>query len=138
MKIFIDCEYNDFKGELISLALVSEDGQKFYEWLGCDNPSSWIAENVIPKIGPIKPIRIEHFQFLLQQYLNQFVQCHIIADWPEDIAHFCRALITGPGWRINTPPLTLEILRIDAVSKNPHNALADAEALRLAYLEEQQ
>lgn len=29
MKIFIDCEFNDFQGELISMALVSEDGKSF-------------------------------------------------------------------------------------------------------------
>lgn len=133
MKIFIDCEFNDFQGELISMALVSEDGKEFYEWLGCDSPSPWVAENVIPKIGSIKPICIKQFQAKLQQYLNQFDQCHIIADWPEDITHFCKALITGPGWRVDTPPLTFEIIRIDAVSKNPHNALADATALRLVY-----
>jgi len=135
MKIFIDCEYNDFQGELISMALVSEDGKEFYEWLGCDNPSPWIAKNVIPKIGSIKAVHIKVFRHKLQHYLMQFAQCHIIADWPEDIAHFCNALITGPGQRLNTPPLTLEIIRLDSVSDCPHNALADAIALRLAYLE---
>ena len=134
MKIFIDCEFNDFQGELISMALISEDGKQFYEWLGCDYPSPWVAENVIPKIGPIKPIRIEEFQFVLHQYLNQFVKCHIIADWPEDIAHFCNALIIGPGQRLNTPPLTLEINRLESFSDCPHNALADAIALRYTYL----
>lgn len=135
MKIFIDCEYNDFRGELISMALISEDNKMFYEWLGCDNPSPWIAQNVIPKIGRIKPIRIEQFQSILQQYLSQFDECHIIADWPEDIAHFCNALITGPGRRLATPPLTFEVIRIDSVSKNPHNAPADAIGLREAYFE---
>jgi hypothetical protein len=39
-------------------------------------------------------------------------------------------LITGPGTRLDTPPLTMEVLRVDTVSTNPHNALADATALR--------
>jgi hypothetical protein len=33
--------------------------------------------------------------------------------------------------RINTPPLTMEIRRdLDAVSEIPHNALADARAIK--------
>ena len=56
-------------------------------------------------------------------------------DWPEDIEHFCAALICGPGMRINTPPLTMEIRRdLNGASQLPHNALADAKANRLAQL----
>jgi hypothetical protein len=66
----------------------------------------------------------------LETYLCQFESIHIVADWPEDIMWFCKVLVTGPGTRINTPPLSLEILRVDTVSINPHNALADAGALR--------
>lgn len=59
---------------------------------------------------------------------------HVVADRPDDIHHFCEALITGPGYRINTPPLSLEIRRdlndAAALSETPHNALSDARALR--------
>lgn len=136
MKIFIDCEFNGFNGELISMALVPADSSPvFYEWLGCENPTPWVDENVIPKIGEIEKISLGDFKTKLQAYLMQFDKCHIVADWPVDIGHFCDALITGPGQRIDTPPLTLEITRIDAVSKCPHFALADAFALRQAYFE---
>lgn len=138
VKIFIDCEFNGFNGELISMALVPADfGLAFYEWVGCENPTPWVAENVIPKIGGIEKISLDDFKTKLQAYLMRFDECHIVADWPVDIAHFCDALITGPGRRIDTPPLTLEITRIDAVSDCPHFALADAFALRMAYLKEQ-
>ena len=54
---------------------------------------------------------------------------------PEDIAHFCQSLIVGPGARINTPHLTMEIRRdLDAVSEIPHNALSDARAIRAVHL----
>jgi len=128
MKFFIDGEWNSYGGELISLALVPEIGGHFYEVLGCDNPDPWVAENVMPKLGKDR-ITLALMQELLEIYLSQFESVHIIADWPEDIMWFCKVLITGPGTRINTPPLSLEILRVDTVSKNPHNALADAEAL---------
>ena len=48
MILFIDCEFNEFKGELISMALVSEDGKEFYEVLPCKNPGDWVKENVLP------------------------------------------------------------------------------------------
>jgi hypothetical protein len=60
----------------------------------------------------------------------------LVADWPEDIQHFCELLITGPGLRLDTPPLTIEIRRdLDAVSALPHNALEDARAIKRKHLE---
>ena len=129
MKLFIDGEWNSYGGELISLALVPEIGEHFYEVLGCDSPDPWVAENVMPKLGKNR-ITMSEMQEKLEVYLSQFESIHIVADWPEDIMWFCKVLITGPGTRINTPPLSLEVLRVDTVSMNPHNALADAGALR--------
>jgi hypothetical protein len=64
-------------------------------------------------------------------FLNEFTSLHLIADWPEDIAHFCAAIITGPGTMLNIPNFTCEVRRdLSAVnSKLLHNALADARAL---------
>jgi hypothetical protein len=135
MRIFIDGEWNSYGGELISLALVAEDGRSFYKVLGCDNPDPWVAENVMLKL--VKPwITFESLQEQLEIFLRQFEfdRVHVIADWPEDIMWFCKVLITGPGTRLDTPPLTMEVLRVDTVSKNPHNALADAMALRDWYV----
>lgn len=133
MKLFIDGEWNSYGGELISLALVPEIGEHFYEVLGCDSPDPWVAENVMPKLWKNR-ITMSEMQEKLEVYLSQFESIHIVADWPEDIMWFCKVLITGPGTRINTPPLSLEVLRVDTVSMNPHNALADAGALRAWWL----
>ncbi len=35
MNLFLDCEFNGFGGELISMALVDEHGLFFYEVLEC-------------------------------------------------------------------------------------------------------
>jgi len=75
------------------------------------------------------------FQYKLQAFLGRYTSVHVIADWPEDIKHFCDALITGPGMRLNTPPLTMTIMRFDSVSELPHNALADARGIMDAYYE---
>lgn len=130
MNLYIDTEFNGFGGELISMALVSECGKEFYEVLPCDAPVGWVAENVMPVLGK-EPTRMEWLQIHLQGWLRQFPAIHIVADWPEDIQHFCQALITGPGMRLDTPPLTMEIRRdLDALSAIPHNALADARGIR--------
>jgi hypothetical protein len=51
MNIYIDCEYNGFNGSLISMALVTMDGQEFYEVLPCDCPDEWVAANVMPVLN---------------------------------------------------------------------------------------
>lgn len=130
MNLYIDTEFNGFGGELISMALVSECGKEFYEVLPCAEPVSWVAENVIPVLGK-EPIDLEQMQAGLQGWLHQFPAIHVIADWPEDIQHFCKVLICGPGMRLNTPPLTMEVRRdLDSTSDIPHNALADARGIR--------
>lgn len=134
MKLFIDGEWNSYGGELISLALVAEDGREFYEVLGCYKPDPWVEENVMPKLGK-QWVSLPELQESLQEFLSQFDSVNIIADWPEDIMWFCKVLVTGPGTRIDTPPLSMVVVREDTVSKNPHNALADAHALREWWLE---
>lgn len=129
MKLFIDGEWNSYRGALISMALVSEAGHEWYEVLGCSQPEPWIQKHVMPILNK-GAVTIEDAQASLECFLEQFETVHIVADWPEDIAHFCQLLITGPGTRLSTPPLTFEVVRVDAVSKLPHNALADAQALK--------
>lgn len=131
MILYLDAEYNDFKGELISMALVSEKGHIWYEVLPCDNPTIWIQQNVIPVL--IKPpIYMEDFQHNLEKFICQFDNIHVISDWPEDIMHICNAFITGPGKRIALPKngVSFQIIPVEYVSATPHNALSDALALK--------
>ncbi len=134
-RIWIDCEFNEFSGNLISMALVAEGGQEWYRVLRCPNPGAWVAQHVMPVLA-IEPIGRAEFTMSLEQWLRPFRAIHVIADWPEDIMHFCQSLIVGPGMRIDTPLLTMEIRRdLDgALSELPHNALADARAIRASQL----
>ena len=131
MRIWIDCEFNEHAGrhELISMALVANDGREWYEVLPCYRPGAWVLENVIPRLGK-GPTTPEAFAESLREFLAPYPAVHVIADWPSDIALFCDALIVGPGCRIDTPALTLEIIRLDGESAEPHNALADARGIR--------
>jgi hypothetical protein len=130
MNIFIDCEFNEYGGDLISMGMIAENGKEFYRALELKRvPGEWVKEHVLPHVGPwVYP---DEFAMDLQRYLLFFDACHIIADWPEDIAWFCRMLVTGPGKRIGTPPLTFEIdRRLDSNnSRVPHHALEDAVAI---------
>ena len=142
MILFIDCEYTGFGGDLISMALLPLDpaGASFYQVVvppPTATIDSWVADNVLPHIAGEPHATREEFAQALQQYLAQFEAIHLVADWPEDIALFCMALLTGPGMRIDTPPLTMEVRRdIDTeLSAVPHHAYHDVVALRRSWIE---
>ena len=155
MRYFLDTEYNGWRGELVSLALVPEDGgQEFYvtlDWRGPLQP--WVEENVLPYLDAVPEtmisprVRPEDAARELSDWLKQELEAHrfvrdngpirleIYADWPEDISQICSLLIIGPGLTVDVPPLTFKLLILPgfspaANSKVPHNALHDARALR--------
>ncbi len=139
MRFWLDTEFNSYKGELISMALVGEDGREWYEVLHCEKPDPWVAQHVIPVLQKRAITTIE-MAASLSMFLARYKEVKIIVDWPDDIAYFCRAIITGPGTRIDTPELTFEIKRYlgatSELSLIPHNALYDARALKNADLHE--
>lgn len=139
MILFIDCEYNGWGGALISMALVPLDpcAPTFYEVVQpppCTAIDPWVEANVLPHIDAAQLTR-EQFAKKLAHYLARFPAVHLVADWPEDVELFCRHLITGPGTRIGTPPLTMEVRRDigTEASAVPHHALHDAMALRRSW-----
>jgi len=138
MRFWIDCEWNDFQGDLISMALVAEDDSEWYEVLKCADPSPWVAKHVM-SVTRKSPISKARMQASLSKFLAKYPAIHIIADWPEDIERFCGLLITGPGKMLGFRQslLTLEInFNLDTNdSKVPHQALADARAMKLKYLQ---
>ena len=143
MKLWIDCEFNEFGGDLISMALVAEDRQEFYEVLNLENDEkygSWVFANVVPWLNK-DPITKQEFQQKLWMFINQWEEVHIVADWPDDIKYFCMSLITGPGMSMNTPlKLTMQIDRELTTESSAilHNALEDARAIRHSWLKREQ
>lgn len=133
MNIVIDCEWTKWDGKLLSMALVPMDPKfdPFYQAIEYDvaDCDPWVVANVLP-VMEIEPVDFDMFQYILRSYLSKFDMINIIADWPEDISWFCRSLITGPGMRMNTPPIVMQIIRVDVPSTKPHNALADATSIR--------
>lgn len=136
MRFYLDTEFNGHGGELISLALISPEGPSFYRAKRFDHPHNpWVVENVLPVIA-VEYDRPLIFKLEFRQFIVQYPEAKIIADWHGDLIHFLH-LLQGPTFDstlsyhctlkiINTPPG-------EPVSEIPHNALADARALMKWY-----
>jgi hypothetical protein len=138
VRYFLDTEFNGFDGQLIAIALVPESpaAQPFYAVLPCPAPTAWVADHVIPRLGAAPQPR-ETVVTALSAYLLADAQPVLVADWPEDIAH-AASLLAFRGRRI-VPDVQFHLLSLPgfdtaSASRLPHNALADAMALRDAVL----
>lgn len=144
MQYYLDCEFNEFGGDLISLALVSEDNESIYlVYPELEEYGPWVKENVVPIIWNI-PNPLPGMAYTVDQesgarQIAQFLAGDpapvIITDWPDDIRYFCQAIITGPGMMINIPQVTFHMVRVNAYPTTldgavQHNAWWDAKALK--------
>lgn len=134
MRLYIDTEFNGHGGELISMAVVSAYGHSWYyakRLLGPPNP--WVAEHVLPKIDEASYIHSAVFRMDFQRWIKDFDNPEVICDWHADAEHFCK-MLEGPSYDTSLDfPCSITILKTppgQPVSANPHNALADAIALR--------
>lgn len=136
VKLYVDCEFNGFGGELISMALVGEDGREWYALL--PEPRIWDAwcyDHVFPMVGKLKPTIYcnsrEEFRVALRAFLDQYVNPTIVADWYVDLVHFFSAF-GGRDHSESMPvncraELVLDLPEIEP--EFPHNALSDASAI---------
>jgi hypothetical protein len=143
MRYFLDTEFNGFEGSLISLALVPEHGdQEFYVVLPLpEELHPWVARHVIPYLQSV-PEEMSYGRIsrldaaaAIAEYLAGDTDPLIVADWPEDIAHFCSLIVTKAGDMAPIGSLRFQFLSSPgfstaANSRVPHNALHDARALR--------
>lgn len=154
MRYFLDTEFDGVGGDLLSVALVREDGPSFYAVLSAHAKDEWVKTNVVPHLynvpTPLKTHNIQgwygdrqdrgfRYHMTVGEDLAEFLKGdpapHIISDWPDDIRYFCQAIITGPGEMVAIPHLTFEVMRVDAYPTTlpgavQHNAWWDAMALR--------
>lgn len=141
MKIFLDTEFNSFRGQLISMGMVTLDGQEFY--IEMPLPAEihpWVQEHVIPHLGgaTVRPENDLQAAVVTGLWLEQSDDgdLEIVADWPEDFAHLCN-LLCAPGGRRSGPDSFKMLIRRDIGSEGstiPHHALHDAKALRESFL----
>lgn len=141
-RYFLDCEFNQFGGDLISIALVSEHGHAISLVLDCPNPAPWVAENVIPILFKDPESRLVKREDIPLEFMAFFLgdpQPHIISDWPDDIKYFCECLITGPGQMVAIGNIVCQIVRVKTYPTNvvgaiQHNAYWDAQALKACFI----
>jgi len=136
--LYCDCEFNGFGGQLISLALVPDDGTA--PWYGeLELPHQidpWVKDHVVPKLHN-KLQRPLIFKLGFQQYIQKFDNPLIICDWHADAIHFCQ-LLAGNDYGSS---LDFEC-RIQILKTPPgqpiytHNALEDALILSEWYQNE--
>ena len=140
MRYFLDTEFNGFGGDLIAIALVPEDTAKipFYEAIACAAPTPWVTEHVLPVLET-QPLHRDVVADRFAAYLLDDEYPVLVADWPEDIAHAARLLVTGPGRMKPVRSLRFELVDPDIIGPGPpgqvpHNARHDAMALRATVL----
>lgn len=144
MRYFLDTEFDGHGGELLSLALVEEDGISLYVRTTARATDPWVIQNVEPLMG-------EHNADLrafdipppwvgdnVRSFLRNDAAPVIIADSPVDIWRFCQVVSTGRegGWHsTDFARMTFEVHNVDAYPTRlpgavQHNAWWDAMALR--------
>lgn len=134
MRLFVDTEFNGFGGELMSMAIVSEVGDEWYEVLPFpDIIIPWVQDNVVPVLNA-DAVSPEVFRESFLAFMSRFRNPTIIADWYTDIVHFF-AMFGGKNHTESVGyACKAELILIDHYdSKVPHNALHDARAIREAY-----
>lgn len=145
MIFYLDTEFNEFGGELLTLALVPEDSSVPDLYLARNdlsvlNIKPWVKDNVLPIIN-IANVAVPTYTSLsffggyIKSYLEKYDEITIVADWPDDIRYLMAALITGPGMMVNLSSMNLCLRRCDPWPNDlkdqiQHNALCDARALR--------
>lgn len=143
MIYYLDTEFNEFGGALLSLALVREDGRSLY--IVYDPPEKigpWVAENVMPIMSSVPRgvdlCRVEDLRkgaHFISSFLQGDHEPTIVADWPDDVRYFCQALMIGPGLMLGPSRMCFDMHRVDAYPTTlpgaiQHNAWWDAMALR--------
>lgn len=134
-KICVDCEFNGFGGELISFAMVADDGREFYAVL--PEPRIWDAwcfANVFPVLNKVPVASYDDFRIAFIEFLRGFDRPHIVADWPADLYWFNAVLLGKSHTESVLRPCTMELVDCNYVSAIPHNALEDARAISRAIL----
>jgi hypothetical protein len=157
MRYFIDTEFNErgyeHRIELISIALVCEDGREFYaiakDGWDPENCDGWLHENVLPYLYPkgldVKPtprsqIATELRSFILENPKPEFIGYFADYDW----VLFCQLFGRMVDLPKHFPKYCLDIKQmmedkhltkkdLPKQEEQEHNALADARHMKRMY-----
>lgn len=146
MHLFVDCEFTDFLDcELISIALVADDGREFYgesSDFGQASCSAFVREAVLPQLGqyPGRVFTLEALRTALLAWLAQFAgepERVLCFDYGGDWELLVDLVGEAPlGWQACHIGAAMDVGRLEAYfleHGGRHHALHDARALRLAF-----
>lgn len=136
VRFYTDTEFNSGGGKLLSAALVSSTGHRWYEAMqlpeGVDL-DYWPSQHVIPFLGKAQIPR-EEVIVSLRKFLSQFDIVTLIMDNNTDANHFAKLFEEVKPRAL----IKMEFVRprkgVKHLSKVLHNALSDAHGLMEAVL----
>ena len=110
MRYFVDTEHTDDgeRFELISIAIVCEDGREYYAAVDGYDPSAvtpWMEEHVLPKLPPLgdplwksrREIRNDLTEFVIGDDIEFWTMC-AWSDWSLVVRLFGRFEDTPDSW----------------------------------------
>jgi hypothetical protein len=136
VNLYTDTEFNSGGGKLLSAAMVSSQGHRWYEAIHLPEDVKldyWPKHHVIPVLGKAQITRDAMLESLLQ-FLCQFDSVTLVIDNNTDANHFAKLFEEVKA------PVLIDMLfvrptkAVKHVSKVPHNALSDAYGLMEAVL----
>jgi hypothetical protein len=132
MTLFLDVEFNGFEGEMISFALVSDQGGEIYGVRKLPKSlNPWVKANVVPVLNQ-EPEMDPVLRGRLAGFLSDHSGETIVADWPLDFAHLLSFVCVGDR-QAGPGAFSMRLVRQEELmSEIPHNALSDAKALMAA------
>jgi len=151
--LFLDTEWADAAGaELVSLALISEDGRHCF-YAECAQlpaaPTPFVAEVVYPRLERGAAALDERtLREALRTFIEELAPAYVLADFPNDI-RLLRAVLAGDGTDLRPGPELITTVMdkegdtakwVEAwfgahpgLAARRHHALVDAQALRMAW-----
>nr|WP_311527970.1 3'-5' exoribonuclease [uncultured Ralstonia sp.] len=144
MRLFIDTEFTDFIDcDLISIALVADDGREFYGECSTFDKNAcnaFVREAVLPQLGQF-PARIftrAALHAALHEWLEQFDGGTFCTDNPVDWDLLADLLgDVPPGWQAAVVWHQLDKTRLETYFREHggrHHALHDARANQYAFV----
>lgn len=136
VRFYTDTEFNSGGGKLLSAAMVSSTGHRWYEAIELPEGVEldyWPRIHVIPVLGTPQRTR-EEVIASLKKFVSQFDSITLIMDNNTDANHFAKLFEEAAA----TTLITMEFVRprtgVKHLSKVLHNALSDAHGLMEAVL----
>jgi len=137
-KLYLDCEFNGFNGELISMAIVVDHGENiFYEVMPLpETIDPWVKENVIPKLNQLPIESKELFIQKFHNFMKHYDGAEIYADSFQDFIYFFDCF-KGETYQ-DSLDITCKAMLVDSTglvfkpTLMRHNAFVDALSLKEA------